>query len=170
MRTYKNPILYADYSDPDVVRVGEDYYMVSSSFTYIPGVPLLHSRDLVHWELINHCVKKLPFEKYALPCHGSGTWAPSIRYHEGTFFVFIPLVDEGILVARSKDPYGEFEWNMLNYQYLLVSVISGQGKLIFDGLHGFCLCKEPLRYKTPAVAGGNRSPVPLPADRAQAYI
>lgn len=106
MRTYKNPILYADYSDPDVVRVGEDYYMVSSSFTYIPGVPLLHSRDLVHWELINHCVKKLPFEKYALPCHGSGTWAPSIRYHEGTFFVFIPLVDEGILVARSKDPYG----------------------------------------------------------------
>lgn len=106
MRTYKNPILYADYSDPDVVRVGEDYYMVSSSFTYIPGVPLLHSRDLVHWELINHCVKKLPFEKYALPCHGSGTWAPSIRYHEGTFFVFIPLVDEGILVARSKDPTG----------------------------------------------------------------
>ena len=58
-------------------------------------------------------MKKLPFEKYALPCHGSGTWAPSIRYHEGTFFVFIPLVDEGILVARSKDPYGEFEWNML---------------------------------------------------------
>lgn len=113
MRTYKNPILYADYSDPDVVRVGEDYYMVSSSFTYIPGVPLLHSKDLVHWELINHCVKALPFKKYALPCHGSGTWAPSIRYHEGTFFVFIPLVDEGILVARSKDPYGEFECNML---------------------------------------------------------
>ena len=113
MSTYKNPILYADYSDPDVVRVGEDYYMVSSSFTYIPGVPLLHSRDLVHWELINHCVKKLPFEKYALPCHGSGTWAPSIRYHEGTFFVFIPLVDEGILVARTRDPYGEFECNML---------------------------------------------------------
>ena len=113
MSTYKNPILYADYSDPDVARVGEDYYMVSSSFTYIPGVPLLHSRDLVHWELINHCVKELPFEKYALPCHGSGTWAPSIRYHEGTFFVFIPLVDEGILVARSRDPYGEFECNML---------------------------------------------------------
>ena len=95
-----------------MVRVGEDYYMVSSSFTYIPGVPLLHSRDLVHWELINHCVKKLPFEKYALPCHGSGTWAPSIRYHEGTFFVFI------LWWTRESwwpDPriYGEFEWNML---------------------------------------------------------
>ena len=109
MQQYQNPILYADYSDPDVIRVGEDYYMVSSSFTYLPGVPLLHSKDLVHWELINHCVSSLPFEKYDFPSHGSGTWASSIRYHEGTFFVFIPLVDEGILVARSRDPYGEFD-------------------------------------------------------------
>lgn len=113
MGTYKNPILYADYSDPDVIRVGEDYYMVSSSFTYLPGVPLLHSRDLVHWELINYCVRQLPFEKYGMPSHGSGTWAPSIRYHDGTFIVLIPLVDEGILVARSTDPYGEFQLNML---------------------------------------------------------
>ena len=113
MQQYQNPILYADYSDPDVIRVGEDYYMVSSSFTYLPGVPLLHSRDLVHWELINHCVSSLPFKKYDFPSHGSGTWAPSIRYHEGTFFVFIPLVDEGILVARSQNPYGEFKLNLL---------------------------------------------------------
>lgn len=105
---YQNPILYADYSDPDVIRVGEDYYMVASSFTYLPGVPLLHSRDLVHWELINYCVRSLPFEKYDRPSHGSGTWAPSIRYYEGTFYVFIPLPDEGIYVASSKDPYGEF--------------------------------------------------------------
>lgn len=113
MNTYKNPILYADYSDPDVIRVGEDYYMVSSSFTYLPGVPVLHSRDLVHWELVNYCVRSLPFEKYNRPSHGSGTWAPSIRFHKGTFYVFIPLVDEGIMVARSRDPYGEFELNML---------------------------------------------------------
>ena len=68
---YHNPVLYADYSDPDVIRVGEDYYMVASSFTYFPGVPLLHSRDLVHWEIINYCVPSLPFEKYDLPSHGS---------------------------------------------------------------------------------------------------
>lgn len=110
---YQNPVLYADYSDPDVIRVGEDYYMVSSSFTYLPGVPLLHSRDLVHWEIMNHCVQSLPFEKYDLPSHGSGTWAPSIRYHGGTFFVFVPLPDEGILVARSEDPYGTFRTNLL---------------------------------------------------------
>ena len=76
MQTYKNPVLYADYSDPDVIRVGEDYYMVASSFTYLPGVPLLHSKDLVHWELINYCVKELPYEKYAVPSHGSGTGHP----------------------------------------------------------------------------------------------
>ena len=111
---YQNPILYADYTDPDVIRVGEDYYMVASSFTYLPGVPLLHSKDLVHWEIINYCVPSLPFEKYNKPSHGSGTWAPSIRYHEGTFFVFVPLPDEGIFVARSKDPYGEFQLNCLH--------------------------------------------------------
>ena len=113
MTTYQNPILYADYSDPDVIRVGSDYYMVASSFTYLPGVPLLHSRDLVHWEIINYCVPRLPFEKYELPSHGSGTWAPAIRYQNGTFFVFVPLPDEGILVARSSDPRGTFSLNLI---------------------------------------------------------
>lgn len=113
MSVYHNPILYADYSDPDVVRVGEDYYMVASSFTYLPGVPLLHSKDLVHWEIINYCVPRLPFAKYQKPSHGSGTWAPSIRYHNGCFVVFIPLPDEGILVSRSEDPRGEFRLNLL---------------------------------------------------------
>lgn len=111
---YQNPILYADYSDPDVIRVGEDYYMVASSFAYLPGVPLLHSRDLVHWEIINYCVRSLPFKKYDRPSHGSGTWAPSIRVHEGTFYVFIPLPDEGIFVATSTDPYGEFKLHCLH--------------------------------------------------------
>lgn len=110
---YRNPILYADYSDPDVIRVGSDYYMVASSFTYVPGVPILHSQDLVHWEIINYAVRQLPFPKYDLPAHGSGAWAPAIRYHKGEFFVFIPLVDEGIFVARSRDIRGEFQLNCL---------------------------------------------------------
>ena len=67
MNYYTNPILYADYSDPDVIRVGEDYYMIASSFTYLPGVPLLHSRDLVHWEIINHCVKRLHLRNIVTP-------------------------------------------------------------------------------------------------------
>ena len=115
MTSYTNPVLYADYSDPDPVRVGDDFYMVASSFTYIPGVPILHSKDLVHWEIINYAVRSLPFEKYKVPQHGSGTWAPSIRYHDGEFIILIPLVDEGIMVARGKDIYGEFKLNMLTH-------------------------------------------------------
>lgn len=105
---YQNPILCADYSDPDVIRVGDDFYMIASSFTYVPGVPVLHSRDLVNWELINYCVRKLPFDHYVNPVHGSGTWAPSLRYHEGVYYAFIPLPDEGIFVTETKDPYGEW--------------------------------------------------------------
>ena len=103
---YENPVLEMDYSDPDVIRVGEDYYLVSSSFTYLPGVPLLHSRDLIHWEQLSWCLPRLPFARYDLPAHGCGSWAPSIRYHEGRFYVFIPLPDEGIFVVTATDPRG----------------------------------------------------------------
>lgn len=109
--TYTNPVLHTDYSDPDVICVGEDFYMVASSFTYIPGVPLLHSRDLVNWECINYCVRELPLERYSQPAHGCGTWAPAIRYYNGVFYVFIPLPDEGIFVTSALDPYGE--WSRL---------------------------------------------------------
>lgn len=103
---YQNPVLPMDYSDPDVIRVGIDYYLVASSFTYLPGVPLLHSRDMVHWEQLSWCVERLPFERYRLPAHGSGTWAPAIRFHDGMFYVFIPLPDEGIFVTTAAAPCG----------------------------------------------------------------
>ena len=83
---YRNPILQADYSDPDVIRVGEDFYMISSSFTYLPGIPVLHSRDMVHWELLGYAVSHIPFERYRRPVHKCGTWAPSLRYHQGLFY------------------------------------------------------------------------------------
>lgn len=103
---YQNPILMMDLSDPDVIRVGEDYYLVSSSFTYLPGVPLLHSRDMLHWRHLAWCVERIPFARYDQPAHGCGTWAPSIRYHEGKFYVFVPLPDEGIFVTTATDPAG----------------------------------------------------------------
>ena len=71
--TYKNPILHADYSDPDAVRVGDDYYMVSSSFEDIPGLPILHSKDLVNWTLIGHALTRMPpFDHFSVPRHGEG--------------------------------------------------------------------------------------------------
>ena len=84
--TYTNPVINADYSDPDVCvgPSGEDYYMTASSFNCIPGLPVLHSRDLVNWRIIGHALNRLaPAEVFDNPAHGMGVWAPSIRYHAG---------------------------------------------------------------------------------------
>src|SRR5688572_2330058 len=81
--TYKNPVIHADYSDPDATRVGDDFYMISSSFNHVPGLPILHSKDLVNWKLIGHAlVKQPPFDHFSKVQHGNGVWAPSIRFHK----------------------------------------------------------------------------------------
>jgi beta-xylosidase len=105
--TYKNPIIHADYSDPDAIRVGDDYYMVSSSFTHIPGLPILHSKDLVNWKLIGHALKKQqPYDVYDKVKHGAGVWAPSIRYHNNEFYIYYPDPDYGIYVVKTKNING----------------------------------------------------------------
>jgi beta-xylosidase len=102
---YKNPILHADYSDPDVVAVGSDYYMTASSFNAAPGLPILHSTDLVNWQLINYALpQQVPVEHFAIPQHGNGVWAPNIRFHDGLFWIFYPDPDFGIYVVTAKDP------------------------------------------------------------------
>lgn len=103
--SYTNPILYTDYSDPDAIRVGDDYFMISSSFSNVPGIPILHSRDLIHWQIINYVLDCLPDERYEKPVHGCGVWAPSIRFHEGIFYVCFPMPDEGIYMCTSTDPF-----------------------------------------------------------------
>src|SRR6186997_1048290 len=105
--TYKNPIINADYSDPDAIRVGDDYYMTSSSFNCIPGLPILHSKDMVNWELVNYALKKQPpFDVYDKPGHGNGVWAPSIRFHNEEFYIYYPDPDYGIYMVKTKDPRG----------------------------------------------------------------
>ncbi|RVT71766.1 glycosyl hydrolase 43 family protein [Flavobacterium sufflavum] len=106
---YKNPVLYADYSDPDVCRVGKDYYMTASSFNCIPGLPILHSNDLVNWSLVNYALpKQPPFEVYDKIQHGNGVWAPCIRYHKGEFYIFYPDPDFGIYMTKTKNPRGKW--------------------------------------------------------------
>lgn len=105
---YRNPILYADYSDPDAIRVGDDYYMVASSFSNSPALPILHSKDLVNWKVINYCLDHVPEFRYRNPIHGCGVWAPSIRFHEGTYYVCFPMPDEGIYMTTTTDPWGKW--------------------------------------------------------------
>ncbi|MET0497719.1 MAG: glycoside hydrolase 43 family protein [Steroidobacteraceae bacterium] len=127
---YTNPILYADYSDPDVIRVGDSYYMVASTFHFSPGLPVLKSQDLVHWTLIGHVLSRLDFDPaYDLPGplefddaterprsrepkghrYAAGVWAPSIRFHAGRFYVYFATPTEGVFMASATSPAGPWD-------------------------------------------------------------
>ena len=117
--TYSNPVIHADYSDPDVIRVGTDYYMTASSFNCIPGLPILHSKDLVNWELISYAIDSLQSPFYDKPEHGKGVWAPSIRYHDAKYYIFFSDPDFGIYATTSLNPAGP--WSQLK----LIKAIKG---------------------------------------------
>lgn len=107
---YKNPVINADYSDPDVVAVGGDYYMTASSFCNVPGLPILHSNDLVNWTLVNYALQKIePADYYDSARHGDGVWAPSIRYHNGEYYIYWGDPDFGVYMVKTADPLGKWD-------------------------------------------------------------
>ena len=111
---YVNPIINADYSDPDVCRVGNDFYMTSSSFACFPGLQILHSTDLVNWEIIGAALTDYPGpnwdggQSWSTPQHGNGVWAPAIRYHNGEFYIYCGDPDRGIFMVKTNDPRGKW--------------------------------------------------------------
>lgn len=106
---YTNPILYSDYSDPDVCAVNGEYWMTSSSFNCVPGLQILHSNDLVNWDIVGAALPRLEvFDGCTSPRHGEGVWAPSIRYHDGLFYIFWGDPDRGIYEVHTEDPRGEW--------------------------------------------------------------
>lgn len=122
--TYTNPVINADYSDPDVCvgASGEDYYLTASSFQCIPGLPILHSRDLVNWRIVNYALRELkPREVFDKPAHGKGVWAPSIRYHNGEYYIYWGDPDYGVFMVKTRDPEGRWEEP--------VCVIEGKGMI-----------------------------------------
>ena len=107
--TYQNPVLHADYSDPDVCAAGDDFYMTASSFNCIPGIPILHSNDLVNWSLVNYALPvQEPEEFFDKAQHGKGVWAPAIRFHNGEFYIYWGDPDYGIYMIKAKDPKGRW--------------------------------------------------------------
>ena len=105
--TYTNPVINADYSDPDVICLGDDYYLTASSFQCMPGLPILHSRDLVNWTIVGHALhQQFPSE---LPQHGNGVWAPSMRYHQGEYYIYWGDPDRGVMMVKTKNPAGPWE-------------------------------------------------------------
>lgn len=104
--TYRNPVLNADYSDPDVIRVGEKYYMVASDFHFI-GMQVLESEDLVNWRIISQIYDRFDMPGWdANKRYAGGSWAPSIRYHDGQFHVFFCTPHEGLFMSTATDARG----------------------------------------------------------------
>lgn len=134
--TYTNPILYADYSDPDVIRVKDDYYMTASSFNCIPGLPILHSKDLVNWQIVNYALEKqIPEAVFNIPQHSKGVWAPAIRFHKGEFYIYWGDPDFGVYMIKTKDIYGKWSKPIL--------VMSGKGIIdpcpLWDGENAYLI-------------------------------
>ena len=115
--TYKNPIIHADYSDPDAIRVGDNYYMIASSFNCSPALPILHSKDLVNWKIINYALQRqIPIDTFNKTQHGKGVWAPAIRFHKGEFYIYYPDPDFGIYMIKTKNIAEEWSKPLLVLQ------------------------------------------------------
>lgn len=132
--TYSNPLFYEEFEDPDIIRVGEDYYLAGTTMHMNPAVQLMHSKDLVNWELAGYCTDRLDLgPAYRLEdgrgIYGRGIWAPCIRYHKGTFYVFSNVNGAGLQVFRSKSFYGSWERNQLPGRHDLSVLFDDDGKV-----------------------------------------
>ncbi|MFA0964973.1 family 43 glycosylhydrolase [Roseivirga sp. BDSF3-8] len=117
--TFTNPLFYEEFSDPDLIRVGDDYYMTGTTMHAMPGLPVLHSRDLVNWELLTYASPVLDLgPAYRLQDgqnkYGQGIWAPCLRYHEGVFYIFTNVNRYGTLVFTATDPAGPWKRQKMN--------------------------------------------------------
>ncbi|MBN2181492.1 MAG: glycoside hydrolase 43 family protein [Sedimentisphaerales bacterium] len=143
--TYSNPLFYEEFEDPDVIRVGEDYYLAGTTMHMNPALIVLHSRDLVNWELASYCMDRLDlgpaFRLEGQNIYGRGIWAPCIRYHDGMFYVFSNVNGVGLQVFRSKSAYGPWERNQLPGRHDLSVLFDDDGKVY--------------------IISGNRSPYPI---------
>lgn len=131
--TYSNPLFYGEFEDPDVIRVGEDYYLAGTTMHMNPAVEILHSKDLVNWELVGYCVDRLDLgPAYRLEgrnIYGNGIWAPCIRYNQGMFYIFCNVNGGGLQVFRSKSINGPWERNQLPNRHDMSVLFDDDGKV-----------------------------------------
>jgi xylan 1,4-beta-xylosidase len=143
--TYSNPLFYEEFEDPDPIRVGDDYYLAGTTMHMNPAVQIMHSKDLVNWELASYCMDRLDlgpaFRLEGGNIYGRGIWAPCIRYHDGMFYVFSNVNGVGLQVFRSKSAYGPWERNQLPGRHDLSVLFDDDGKIY--------------------LISGNRSPYPI---------
>jgi beta-xylosidase len=131
--TYSNPLFYEEFEDPDVIRVGQDYYLAGTTMHMNPALIVLHSRDLVNWELASYCMDRLDlgpaFRLEGGNVYGKGIWAPCIRYHGGWFYIFSNINGVGCQVFRSKSANGPWSRNQLPGLHDLSVLFDDDGKI-----------------------------------------
>ena len=140
--TFTNPLFYDEFSDPDILRVGDDYYLAGTTMHTVPGLVILHSKDLVNWENISYCFDRFDFDDdaFSLKNHkeiyGQGVWAPAIRYANGQFYVFTNINGKGLQCYTSKDIRGPWKHhNMKGRIYDLSVLFDDDGKIY--AIHGY---------------------------------
>ncbi len=133
--TYTNPLFYDEFSDPDIIRVGSDFYLAGTTMHAVPGVVVLHSRDLVNWEFLSYAYPRIDVgDEFSLTggkeAYGQGIWAPCIRYHNGTYYIFSNVNGHGLQVFKAKNPRGPWEHtNMGGNIYDLSVLFDDNGKI-----------------------------------------
>ncbi|MBQ6062180.1 MAG: family 43 glycosylhydrolase [Prevotella sp.] len=165
--TFTNPLFYDEFSDPDVIRVGDDYYLAGTTMHAVPGLVLLHSKDLVNWENISYCFDRFDFDddafslKNGKEIYGQGIWAPCIRYHDGTFYIFSNINGKGLQCYTSKDPKGPWEHhNMQGRIYDLSVLFDDDGKIYAIHGYGEVKCTELKADMSGPVEGTERVIIP----------
>ncbi len=165
--TYTNPLFYDEFSDPDILRVDDDYYLAGTTMHTVPGLVILHSKDLVNWENISYCFDRFDFDDDAFSLrnhqeiYGQGIWAPAIRYANGLFYVFSNINGKGLQCYTSKDIRGPWEHhNMQGDIYDLSVLFDDDGKIYAIHKYGEVHCTELKPDMSGPVEGTDRVIIP----------
>jgi beta-xylosidase len=165
--TYTNPLFYDEFSDPDILRVGDDYYLAGTTMHSVPGLVILHSKDLVNWENVSYCFDRFDFpdDKFSLKNHqeiyGQGVWAPAIRYANGQFYVFTNINGKGLQCYTSEKIEGPWKHhNMQGNIYDLSVLFDDDGKIYAIHKYGEVHCTELKADMSGPVEGTDRVIIP----------
>jgi xylan 1,4-beta-xylosidase len=139
--SYTNPLFYDEFSDPDIIRVGNDFYLAGTTMHAIPGIPVLHSKDLVNWTFLGYVFDRLNMGpdfrlENGHEAYGQGIWAPCIRYRNGTFYIFSNINGYGMQVFMAKNPAGPWEHKVMNSKIYDLSVLFDDDGKIY-AVHGY---------------------------------
>ena len=165
--TYTNPLFYDEFSDPDILRVGDDYYLAGTTMHSVPGLVILHSRDLVNWENVSYCFERFDFDDDAFSLrnhqeiYGQGIWAPCIRYANDQFYIFSNINGKGLQCYTSKDIHGPWKHhNMQGDIYDLGVLFDDDGKIYAIHKYGEVHCTELKPDMSGPVEGSDRVIIP----------